>query len=243
MLVVRFDRYYHLIYVTTHLGKNMKNFRKLAVILAASTIFSSANVAADTVAIGPKIGTQGIGVDARVPVYEGIFGRIGFNYFSYSKNFNDGKIEHKGKLKLFSAPLMLDWHPFQDSGFKLSAGVAYNGNKLDASATPTKSVTLEGRTFTPAQLGTVSAKLKLGSSVAGIASLGYDSSFISSSPWSFNFEAGIMYSGNPKIEVSSTGLATDAQPLLQRDAEKSLDDIKKFMRYYPVLSLGFRYSF
>jgi len=111
--------------------------KKALAILAVSTMLSSSAYAMEsTVALGPKIGTQGIGAEVRAPLAENFFGRLGFNYFTYTHNLNDGKIKLKGKLTLLSAPIMLDWHPFEESGFRLSAGVAYNGNKVKATARP-----------------------------------------------------------------------------------------------------------
>ncbi len=103
-----------------------------------------------SVALGPKIGTQGIGAEASAPLAENFFGRIGINYFTYTHNLNDGEIKLQGKLTLLSAPIMLDWHPFGESGFRLSAGVAYNGNKVKATANPSAPVTLDGVTYSAA---------------------------------------------------------------------------------------------
>lgn len=226
----------------------MIKFNKTASILSIVLALGSSSALANPgiVAIGPKIGTQGIGLEARTPITENFFGRVGGNFFEYNKDYDDGEIKYKGKLKLLTVPLMVDYHPFDGSGFRVSVGGAYNGNKLTAKATPTKSITLYGTTYTPGALGTINSELKLGSAVAAIATIGYDSSFVSNSPLSFNFEAGAMYSGKSKLKISATGFAaTQTQTLadLRKDANKSLDDVKKYLQFYPILSIGLNYSF
>lgn len=197
------------------------------------------------IALGAKIGTTGFGIEGRSPITENLYGRLGANYFHYNHKVGDSKLDYKGKLTLFSVPLMLDYHPFENSGFRLSLGVGYNGNKVTASATPNKSITLYGNTYTPQELGKVTSKLTLGSKIAPVLSIGYDSSFISDSAFSFNAELGAMYSGNPKIKVSSTGLtANNKQQIddLNRDANKELKKVKNYLKFYPIISIGFKYN-
>lgn len=176
-------------------------------------------------ALGVTLGAQGIGIEGRTPISSNIFARLGFNYFTFNHNANNSKMN----LTLLSVPLMLDIHPFDNSGFKLSAGIAYNGNKLKASTTKVGN-----------EVGLVTGRLKWDNEFAGIASIGYDGSFNTGSPWSFNCEAGVMYTGDPKISISTT---FDNSGKLQKTLERNLNKHKKYLRLYPVLSLGFKYAF
>lgn len=176
-------------------------------------------------ALGAKIGSQGIGVEGRTPISRNIFARLGVNYFTYNNNEKNNKID----FTLLSIPLMLDIHPFDNSGFKLSAGIAYNGNKFKASTTKVGD-----------EAGLVTGRLKWDNEFAGIATIGYDGSFHTGSQWSFNCEAGVMYMGDPKISISTT---FDDGGKSQRDMEEKLNRHKKHLRLYPVLSLGFKYAF
>lgn len=223
----------------------MKSLKKIATIFAISIMLSSTAYAMNgSVAFGPKVGVQGIGLEARTKITENIFSRVGFNYFEYTKNFKDGQINLKGKLTLLSAPIMLDWHPFDQSGFKLSAGASYNGNKFKGKASPSRAVIIDSVTYTPTEVGSVTAELTLNNAIAAVATLGYDSSFLNNNPWSFNFEAGVMYAGNPKLSVTSTGIGgADAKSAIEKDIRSGLNDAKKFLRFFPVLSLGFKYTF
>ena len=229
---------------------NYKNITKVISTLGFCALLSTTNYALandfDTkFAIGAKVGTTGIGIEGRSPITEKLYGRFGVNYFHYNHKVGDSKLDYKGKLTLLSVPFMLDYHPVETSGFRLSLGVGYNGNKVTATATPNKSITLYGNTYTPQDLGKVTSKLTLGSKIAPILSIGYDSSFISDSSFSFNAELGAMYSGNPKIKVSATGLAANQTHQisdLNRDANKELKKVKNYLRFFPVVTIGFKYN-
>ncbi len=77
-------------------------------------------------ALGMKIGSLGVGIEGRTPINNNIFVRLGVNYFPLEIKQNNAVMN----VTLLSVPLMLDFHPFDDSGFRVSGGVAYNGNKL-----------------------------------------------------------------------------------------------------------------
>ena len=225
------------------------NITKAASILAVSALLSTtayANNNDSMVALGAKIGTAGVGIEGRAPIADNLYGRFGVNYLHYNHSLDKGSLNYKGKLTLLTVPLMLDYHPFDNSGFRVSAGVAYNANKITATAKPNKTVTLYGHNYSKAELGTVKSKLTLGNKIAPIVSIGYDSSFISDSSWSFNAEAGVMYSGKAKIKVSATGVAANQQQKiddLNRDANKSLNKVNKYLKFFPIVSIGFKYNF
>ena len=61
-----------------------------------------------------------------------------------------------------------------------------------------------------------------------------------------NAEAGIMYQGKEKIKVSATGYAAQQQSTiddLNRDANAALKRVKKYLKFFPVISIGFKYNF
>lgn len=222
----------------------MKNLKKIAATIAVSTILSSSAYADDIVAIGPKIGLEGFGLEARTPLMDNLLGRVGINYLGYSYNADLGELDLKAQITLLIVPVMLDWHPIDNSGFRLSAGVAYNGNKVTGKAAATKSVTLNKVSYTAAQIGSVSTTLTLGNKIAPVATLGYDGSFLEGSALSFNFEAGVMFAGSPKLSISSNGTGGDAvKANIKKSVDTGLDAWKKYLRLFPILSVGFKYSF
>jgi hypothetical protein len=56
--------------------------------------------------------------------------RGGVNGLNIDHDFNSNDVEYSADVKLLSGDLLVDWHPFGGS-FRLSAGIAYDGNKAD----------------------------------------------------------------------------------------------------------------
>ncbi len=212
----------------------------------ATTSFANERMNESKIALGTKIGTTGVGIEVRTILTESLYGRLGGSYFHYNHSLTKGDLKYKGKMTLLSVPLMLDYHPFEESGFRLSAGVAYNGNEVKATAKPTVPVTINNHIYTIADIGEVNATLSLQHKIAPVVTIGYDSSFVNNSSWSFNAEAGVMYLGKPKIKVSASGLAASNQNLindLDKDINKNLKQVKKYLRFFPVVSFGLKYNF
>lgn len=90
------------------------------------------------------------------------------------------------------------------------------------------------------------SKVKLGNDFAPIVTIGYDTSFSNPGPLTFNIEAGLMYSGAPRIDVTSNGKDVDRERLeadLKANIKKSISPNKNLIKFYPVLSFGMRYYF
>jgi len=225
----------------------MKNLKKITVITGfiTSIIFSNTVYAVEdkSVIAGLKIGTQGVGIEGRVAVAKNLFVRGGLNYAQYTSTYKSNQINIKSKLTLMSAPVMLDWHPFDNTAFRISAGVAYNGNKAKGRSSSNTNVTIDGISYNADEIGLVTTTLKLGSAIAGIASIGYDSSFLYNNPWSINAEAGVMYSGNPKLSIMSNGSGdTGVKAAVEKDVRSNFKGAKKYLRVFPVFSVGFKYT-
>ena len=120
----------------------MKNKLLKCCSIAAILVSTNAFAEMPKIAAGANIGLPGIGLEARTQIAENVYGRLGFNYFKYKHDKRSGAINYKAELKLFTVPVMVDYHPIDNSGFRLSAGIAYNDNHATLKATPASSLTL-----------------------------------------------------------------------------------------------------
>jgi len=248
----------------------MKVLKGIAVISAVSMMLSSSAYAVNTdsnAAVGLKIGTLGYGVEARTAIFDNLFGRIGVNYLPLKMTFgstsSDGSaLQYKVKTQMLSVPLMLDWHPIDNSGFRVSVGVAYHERNLTANheikyankgfynraldafiiGQQGSTIRINGNVYNKPEIGLISMKVKSPSPIAGIVSIGYDSSLLNDDSFSFNAELGFIYKGKHKISI----IAKDATESAKRDLDAKLkNNIKKktnFRNIYPILSIGFKYA-
>lgn len=198
----------------------------------------------DRFAVAAKVGTLGLGAELTTNITQTINTRIGFNVFSYDYEGSESDIDYDVSLDLFSAGVLFDWHPY-DGGFRISAGVLYNGNEASADGTPTDDeYTIGDEVYTAADVGELDAKIEF-NSAAPYVGIGWGNAVGKDKRWSFVLDIGVIYQGSPSIDLSASGiLASDAAFLadLERE-EKDLEDDLDPYKYYPVITIGVSYKF
>lgn len=193
-----------------------------------------------------KVGTLGYGVDIIVPVIQNQLNvRAGLNTFSYDYDENGSGLEmtYRGDLELSSLPLLLDWHPFNGS-FRLTTGLIFNSNEINATATCELTNCEFGDTIIDATtLGTTKLLVDLGGTQPYLG-LGFGNAASSEGGMSFAFDLGVVFQD---VEVSITPSATcQGDPVCRNEVDREVaelnDDVKDF-DMYPVLSVGLSYKF
>lgn len=208
--------------------------------LIGSTL-ASAPVLAESdgrISVGVTAGTLGIGPEVSYRASEKIAVRGNITFFSISRDFDSDDVTYSGKVKLKSGGLMLDFHP-GGSGFRISAGARVNGNRAEVVATPTAPVTINGTTYSPAQIGTLRGRGDT-KSLAPVLTIGYGGR--AKSGIAFGVEAGAMFQGAVRVQpftASGTGVAAADLASEQRSLQ---DDVRRF-KVYPVLQLSLGYRF
>jgi hypothetical protein len=208
--------------------------------LAASAAPASA---ADGVwTFGVSGGTQGAGPEVAYRAGEYFALRANAGYLPYNRDQTVNQISYSGKLKLNSLGVAADWYPL-GGGFRLTAGVRSNDNKIDLAATPANSVTVGNNTYTPAQVGTLSGTVK-GNDFAPMLSVGYGGTLARG--FTIGAELGVMFQGSPKLQnYQATGmLASDPtfQSDLQIERGRVQDKVHSY-EYWPIAQIELLYRF
>ncbi|MFN7834405.1 MAG: hypothetical protein ACK5NY_01225 [Burkholderiaceae bacterium] len=197
--------------------------------------------------VAARAGTPGLGFDLAYGIGNGLYVRGNINGFSYSTNVSQSDVDYKAKVKLQTAGILLDWHPFE-TGFRLTGGMYYNGNRIDLTGKPTVGkYNLNGRAYVATDIGSLDGSLRFRSSVPYVG-LGYHQS---NGDFSLIGDAGVMFMGSARAKLDVTcGPNLQANPLLcaqaQQDAAREADkarDMVDSWKYYPVLSVGMGYRF
>lgn len=230
----------------------MKNTcRKALMAAAVVTLFGSTDTFADggDIAAGVKAGTPGGGVELIVGVSSTLNVRSGFNYFSYEGNKTEGDINYDYDMALSTIPILLDWHPFTRTEFRLTGGVFINNNKADGKSTPQNALKIGGKTYTSAQVGTLTGTADF-NSISPYFGIGWGNAVGKDTKLSLAVDLGIMFQDSPDISLSAHGPITDpTDPLYDptfpdrlAQEEKNLEnDIDEF-KYYPVITVGLTYK-
>jgi hypothetical protein len=219
----------------------MKSAYRAAV--AALAVFASP-AGAQNFAIGTQVGTTGIGGEVQYRISPGLVVRGTADFLSYSRDQTYQSIDYSGKLRFATAGAFLDWHPFQ-SWLMLSGGAYFGKREVTLGATPMTNVTIDGVSYTPAQVGTLKGGVKM-SSAQPFLGLGIDNTFVGAPGLGFKAMVGVAFSGSPAVALASSGGTLSNDPAfltrLNNERDKIKDDAKEF-KYFPVLNIGLTYSF
>lgn len=225
----------------------MKKIFAMAVGLATGLI-AAAGAHADMSVVG-EVGTTGVGGHAVIPLRPNLQARVGLGYltYSYSGSTRDMKYNLSMKTNIYDA--LLDWYPKEDSAFRVTAGLAYNGNKIDVQArsSATGSYTVNGNTYDAASVGKVTGKVDFGK-VAPYLGVGWSNRASAEKGWSFSTDVGVLFQGSPRSTLNSSGCTAPAPMCSQfasdvaRENAALTDEAGRF-KAYPVLRVGVSYKF
>jgi hypothetical protein len=210
-------------------------------------VLAAAAGSAQAAGAGVRIGTTGVGADFGWGLIPTLGARIGVSGGSLSRDVNTD-VKYDGKLKLANANAFLDWSPL--GPFRITAGVIPNNNKFDLNGQPSSNntFTINGVTYTAAQVGGLSGTVKPGNSVAPYLGIGYGN--VWTRGINFYFDLGVMFMGSPKVTLQSNcnpGVVGAAQCAalandLEAERRKVEDELRGF-KYYPVANIGITIGF
>jgi hypothetical protein len=212
------------------------------------------------VGAGFRISTLGFGGEVAVRVSHSTNVRGGFNFFSYSRGYDNNGIHYNGDLRWASAEAHFDFFPFARA-FHISPGfIAYNDNHVNATAMVAggQTFTLNGTDYMSNGADPVNGSAKLSfNKAAPTLMIGFGNLVPRNGKhFSFNIEAGVAFEGSPKINLNLAGtacapdgsncrnVATDPtiQSNVQGEQNKISSDLSPF-KYYPLASITIGYRF
>ncbi|KPK01080.1 MAG: hypothetical protein AMK71_06950, partial [Nitrospira bacterium SG8_35_4] len=138
---------------------------------------------------------------------------------------------------------LLDWHPFKGS-FRVSGGVLYNGNEIDADARSSATYEIGNTTYSASQVGKLTGEIDF-NTIAPYAGIGWDTSFGKNKRFGLLADLGVMYQGSPEVDFTAHGPIATNQAFRNNLAseEKNIENEIDEYEYYPVISIGFAYRF
>ena len=227
-----------------------KTFIALSMALASSVAFADSyttNVFKDT-AVTLKGGTNGVGFDVIKGINQYVDVRAGFSQMSISENQTSDGVQFNGKVQLGGWNLLADYRPFA-GGFRVTGGAYIPTSKFSATGQfdGSGSITMNGTTYTSADVNSVSANAKW-SGIKPYIGIGYDGFNTTNSGFFFTADVGVIFAGSPKVSLSAN--CTSANPAicsqLNTDLQAQQNSLKSDLnnaKYIPVAQLGIGYRF
>lgn len=212
------------------------------------------------VGFGVKASSLGVGGEVAFRILRRANLRAGFNAFDYNRALTHDGITYDGQLNLRSAEAHFDY--FLVGGFHISPSVLlYNGDKVNANASVPggQTFSLNGVTYESGSANPVTGTGQLSFNKLAPALLFGLGNLVprGSRRWTISFEFGAAYEGPPKVTLGLAGSACTppgtgctylnvATPSIQGNVlgeqSKLAHDIS-FIRFYPIVSLGFGIAF
>ena len=197
-------------------------------------------------ALGPKFGTTGLGLEMTFGVNPYLNLRSGFNYGSFTWGQEFGNVDYDADLTMTSVPLLLDVHPF-GGHFRLTGGLYLQpGTKADLDATPSEPTQIGSHTYNPDTIGTLTGEIEVGDVLTPYVGIGFGNTVGEDQLLTLTLDVGVIFQSYD-VSLDSDGAGMTAQldtfredlkkeeGLLQKDA----DDWKIF----PVVAISLAWHF
>ncbi len=213
---------------------------KIMILLAGISLAGNA-AAEDNIWLGAKAGTLGLGVEATWRPIDWVDLRVGANLYDFSDSGSEAGIGYDADLNLETYYLTANLR-FPLSPFRLTVGMFQDANQIDLVSTDAPSFDIGGTTFTPADVGTLSATVDYGGTVPYLG-LGFDFELVNR--LGLTLDLGVLWQGDPEVTLAADGLLSNDPTFLSLlDAERDeLSDEFDSYKAYPVISLGLNFNF
>ena len=192
-----------------------------------------------------RVATTGFGGEVAKLLTGHVAARVGGSFFSVNTTKSQSDISYDASLKLHTFSALIDLSPSRRGSFHVTGGLVTNPLTISATGQPSSSGTfkINGTTYTSSQVGTLTAEGKF-PGASPYAGLGFGTPASHGGALKLLFDLGAVI-GKPRILLTSTGAASNPQLAsdLQAQEAKTQHDVRKYLKVYPVVSLGLGYRF
>ena len=198
------------------------------------------------IALGPKIGTTGIGADLTFGINRFVNLRGGFNYGSFTWSTGLGSVDYDMDVDLISVPLLVDLHPFANH-FRISGGLYFQpGSQANLNATPGNPTQIGAHVYPPEVIGTLSGEIEVASTIAPYLGIGFGNAVGEDQMLTFMVDFGVIFQSYDSSLTSDGAGMTAKLDTFRKDMELEAENLQKDLddfKIFPVLTFGIAYHF
>ena len=189
---------------------------------------------------GLKAGTLGVGVDFSIPLSQSFSLRLNVNGLKLNIDTSKDGVDYNSDIELLTAGAMIDYYPFYDGSFHITAGGYYYANNLKSQGTiPKGNYTVGGIPIIINTATSVDITLDF-PEFAPYIGIGYGGREISKG-WNWGIDIGVMYHGEGDLTLTENSI--DILEVDRAREEKNMQDDVRDIPIYPVVMIGITYSF
>jgi hypothetical protein len=189
--------------------------------------------------LGARVGTLGLGGELALGLSERIVvrGGVGFVPFEPGRTFSDVDVS-------LSLPTVYNVGVdlYLNRAMRIGGGVLFQSQDVEVNGSFDTSQDIGGSTFEPAELGVLTGVLD-SRDRAPYVLIGFGPHTAAGA--GLFLDLGFVYLGDPAVRLGATGgtLSDGVDPLrsaLDQEAAEFEDDMPGYMKFWPIISLGFR---
>lgn len=213
--------------------------KRMMTTAAVLLVLSAAATQGQSIAVGGRAGTLGLGAEAAVGIGQRLGVRAGFGVIPMKPTgtFSDVKYEVEPPSPLMT--LGLDF--YLTKGLRLFGGVLMGADTTTIIGEYTGTVQIGDQTYTGSQVGTLTGGVEA-NSLAPYAGIGFGHYFGSGLGLTLDLGAAKL---DPQLTLVAGGpIKNDAtfQANLEKERQSTQDDLDKYAKWYPVINLGLHIS-
>lgn len=197
-------------------------------------------------ALGPKFGTTGLGLEMTFGVNPYLNLRSGFNYGSFTWGQEFGNVDYDADVTMTSVPLLLDVHPFGGQ-FRITGGLYLQpGTKADLDATPSEPTQIGSHTYNPDTIGTLTGEIEVSSALTPYLGIGFGNTVGEDQLLTLTLDIGVIFQSYD-VALDSNGAGMTAQldtfrEDLKKEEELLQEDADNW-KIFPVVSISLAWHF
>ena len=197
-------------------------------------------------ALGPKFGTTGLGLEMTFGVNPYLNLRSGFNYGSFTWGQEFGNVDYDADVTMTSVPLLLDVHPFGGQ-FRITGGLYLQpGTKADLDATPSEPTQIGSHTYNPDTIGTLTGEIEVGDVLTPYVGIGFGNTVGEDQLLTLTLDIGVIFQSYD-VALDSNGAGMTAQldtfrEDLKKEEELLQEDADNW-KIFPVVSISLAWHF
>ncbi|MDX1454474.1 MAG: hypothetical protein R3217_03375 [Gammaproteobacteria bacterium] len=195
------------------------------------------------IGVGARVSTLGMTYEAKFALTDHFALRGGINQYDTDYEETQDDITYDFDAEFDSTHLFLDYHPFAGM-FRITGGIVDNDSTFIGTGTSSGTYTLNGVSYTGAEVGTLSAGFGLQEQGTYLG-VGWASA-PKSSGLGFSVDVGVVLQDGPQAQIVSTGGLLSSDPTFQSNVDAEIAELNQDLEEfdtYPVVSIGISYTF
>lgn len=212
---------------------------RLAITAAVAAVILAPSTASGQLGLAARAGTLGFGAEAALDLSDRLVlrGGVGFTDVEVTTRFDDIRTT----LTLPETWYNVGVDAYLNGALRIGGGLLFKPDDPTLIGVLENSVDIGGRTFTPEEIGTLTGRIS-SDERAPYLLVGFGKH--TDAGFGLSLDVGAAFTGDPRVTLDAVGGTfadqDELQSRLDQEARNFEEDMKTYLRIWPILSLGLR---